>query len=181
MNVPNTTTTTPTRDNPQPGGAFDAPGPGGDPSDTYDGDLSQYDDEYAAAQAVDHDEVPDGKYQVKVHTVKPGRTSKGNDALKWDLVVISGPHEGRHIFKTAVINEKTLGFIKGDLETLGLKLGRFSDLPNHLDSLLDLTLEVTKKTRDEFANVYFNKRLNVPAGTGASRPPADHDPGNTPF
>ena len=32
-----------------------------------------------------------------------------------------------------------------------------------LDELLDKTLEITKRTRGEYSNVYFNRRLNIAA------------------
>jgi len=129
-------------------------------------DLSVYDDEYAQAEAPDFEELPDGKYQVTVHAVRLGESQKGDPMLKWDLVVISGPCEGRHLFKNAVITSASLPFVKGDLKVLGLALPRFSELPQHLEGLLDKRLLVTKKTREEFTNVYFNRLLDVPAGGG---------------
>lgn len=128
-------------------------------------DLSAFDDEYDSVEPADNDEVPDGKYQVRVQRVKLDRSQKGDPMLKWDLVVLSGQHANRHIFKNAVITQASLPFVKGDLKTLGLEVPRFSELPSHLDELLDLTLEVTKRTKGEYANVYFNKRIQVPAGS----------------
>jgi len=129
-------------------------------------DLSAFDDDYAEAEAPEFDEVPDGKYQVRVHTVKLARSQKNDPMIKWDTVIISGQHTGRHIFKNSVITQSSLPFVKADLETLGLKLEKFSELPNHLDALLDLTIDVTKRTKGDYANVYFNKLLNIPGGAG---------------
>jgi len=136
-------------------------------------DLSTFDEEYDAAEPADTDEVPDGKYQVRVQRVKLDRSQKGDPMLKWDLVVLSGQHANRHIFKNAVITQASLPFVKGDLKTLGLETLRFSELPQHLEELLDLTLEVTKRTKGEYANVYFNKRIQVPAGEAV---PSDNVP-----
>ncbi len=144
--------------------AFDEPmgaAPGG-------ADLSTYDEEYAQAEAPSFDELPDGKYQVTVHAVRLGESQKGDPMLKWDLVVLGGPCEGRHIFKNSVITSASLPFVKGDLKVLGVELARFSDLPNHLETLLDKQLLVTKKVRDEFTNVYFNRLLDVPTGGGTA-------------
>ncbi len=129
-------------------------------------DLSAFDDDYAEAEAPEFDEVPDGKYQVRVHTVKLARSQKNDPMIKWDTVIISGQHAGRHIFKNSVITQSSLPFVKADLQTLGLKLEKFSELPNHLDALLDLTIDVTKRTKGDYVNVYFNKLLNIPAGPG---------------
>ncbi len=136
-------------------------------SQTSGPNLSTFDEEYAQASAPDFEELPDGKYQVTVHGVRLGESQKGDPMLKWDLVVISGPCEGRHIFKNAVITSASLPFVKGDLKMLGLTLPRFSELPQHLPGLLDKKLLVTKKTREEFANVYFNRLLDVPAAGNA--------------
>lgn len=132
-------------------------------------DLSGFDDEYDAVPPADNDEVPDGKYQARVHAVKLDRSQMGDPMLKWDLLVLSGPHAGRHIFKNAVITQASLPFVKGDLKTLGLDLPKLSELPHHLDQLLDLALELTKRTKGEYTNVYFNKRIQVPAGEVAAR------------
>lgn len=139
-------------------------------------DLAAFDDDFAQTEAADFEDVPDGKYQVRIQSVRLGESQKGDPMLKWDLVVISGTHAGRHIFKNAVITNASLPFIKGDLETLGLRLARFSDLPNHLDSLLDLTLEVTRRTKGEYANVYFNRLIQVPAGDAPFEPSRDSIP-----
>lgn len=129
-------------------------------------DLSAFDDDYDAAEAPSYEEVPDGKYQVRVHRVELAKSQAGDPMLKWDLVVISGGHAGRHVFKNSVITHKSLPFVKGDLQTLGVVLPRFSELPNHLDALLDQTLEITKRTRGEYSNVYFNRRLDIAGAVG---------------
>lgn len=150
---------------------FDPPAPYDAPAPL---DLSAFDEEYDAVEPADNDEVPDGKYQVRVQRVKLDRSQKGDPMLKWDLVVLSGQHANRHVFKNAVITQASLPFVKGDLKTLGLEVPRFSELPRHLDELLDLTLEVTKRTKGEYTNVYFNKRIQVPAGAPVA-------PSATPF
>ena len=126
-------------------------------------DLSAYDAEFDAAQAMKMEEVPDGKYQIRINSVKLAESQKGDPMIKWDLIVISGQFAERHIFKNSVITPASLPFVKGDLNTLGLNLTKFSDLPNHLESLLDLNVEVTKRTKGEYTNVYFNKVIQIAA------------------
>jgi hypothetical protein len=140
--------------------------------DNADVDLSAFDDEYSSAEAPGFEEVPDGKYQVRIDTVRLDHSQKGDPLIKWDLGVIAGQHAGRHIFKNSVITPAALPFVKGDLKTLGLELAKFSDLSGRLKELLDVTLEVTKRTRGEYANVYFNKRIQI-AGDAPSGAPAD--------
>jgi len=136
------------------------------PDDASPIDLSAYDADFEAAEAPEMEEVPDGKYQVRINTVKLAESQKGDPMVKWDLVVISGQYAGRHVFKNSVITPASLPFVKGDLKTLGLQLAKFSDLPNHLDSLLDTNLEVTKRTKGDFTNVYFNKVIQIAESIG---------------
>ena len=126
-------------------------------------DLSAFDDECDAVEPADNGEVPDGKYEVRVQGVKLDHSQKGDPLLKWDLVVLSGSHARRHLFKNAVITGASLPFVKGELKTLGLKMKRFSQLPSRLDELVGRTPEVTKRTKDGYTNVYFNKRIPAPA------------------
>ena len=84
--------------------------------------------------------------------------------IKWDLIIISGTHEGRHVFKNAVISQKSMPYVKADLTRLGLEMKRISELPGRLPEVLDKNLEITVRTKGEFTNVYFNKVLSIPAG-----------------
>jgi hypothetical protein len=110
---------------------------------------------------------------VKIQTAKLESSQKGDPMIKFDLVVISGSQAGRHIFKNSVITQASLPYVKGDLKTLGLELAKFSELAGRLDELLDKTLEVTKRTRGDYTNVYFNRRLNIASAPSAGL--ADED------
>lgn len=127
-------------------------------------DLSAFDDDFVEAEAPDFEEVPDGKYQVTVSKAQLTESSQGDPMIKWDLVIISGAHEGRHIFKNAVISQKSLPYVKGDLTKLGLQLGKISELPGRLSEVLDKKLEVTVRTKGDYCNCYFNRLLVIPDG-----------------
>jgi len=130
-------------------------------------DLSEFDDEFSDTEAIDGSEVDDGKYQVRIDKAVLCESRNGNPMIKWDLVVISGIQLNRHIFKNAMITKDSLPFIKGDFKTLGQTINKFSsDLPGALERCLDKTLEVTKRTKGEFTNVYFNKVLAIPGSAG---------------
>jgi len=124
-------------------------------------DLTSFDDEFESAEAPSYEEVPDGKYQVKIQTAKLESSQKGDPMIKFDLEIISGSQAGRHIFKNSVITQASLPYVKADLKTLGLELARFSELSGRLEELLDVTLEITKRTRGDYTNAYFNRRLNI--------------------
>ena len=143
---------------------FDEPANEGTANPGGSVDLREFDEDYDQAEAPDFEEVPDGKYQVRVMKAQLGKSTKGDPMLKWDMVVLSGPQAGRHVFKNSVITRDSIPYVKGDLKTLGLVLPRFSDLGDHLEKLLDKTAEVTKRTRGEFANVYINKLIELPEG-----------------
>ena len=138
-------------------------------------DLSEFDSEFGAAQAPGYEEVPDGKYQAQIASVRLEKSKNGNPMIKWDLIVLSGSHAGRHIFKNSVITQGSLPFVKGDLKTAGLNLVKFSDLSARLEELLDVTLEIVKRTSGEYTNVYFNRRLDL-ASSGMSTGGADDSP-----
>ena len=140
-----------------------------------DVDLTEFDDDFSSAESSSFDEVPDGKYQARIDSVRLDRSQKGDPMIKWDLVVIAGQHSGRHVFKNSVITPAALPFVKGDLKTLGLELVKFSDLAGRLEELLDRTLEITKRTRGEYTNVYFNKQIQI-AATANGVPPSNEIP-----
>jgi len=132
---------------------------------TYDPgiDLAQFDDDYAEApiEERDFEPLPDGRYQVVVEKVELTRAqSSGNPMLKWTLRVLGPQHKGRLLWRNSVMaSRENLKWLKSDLHTCGLDLAKLSDLPTSLDRLLDVHLEVVKRTRNEAENIFFNRRI----------------------
>lgn len=128
-----------------------------------DVDLSQFDDDYdnAEVEEKDFEPVPDGKYQVRVDKVEITRAkTTGNPMLKWCLKILGPRMQGRLLWRNNVMATKeNIKWLKGDLYTCGLQLEKLSELPNRLEELLDVTLEITKRTRGENENIYLNKRV----------------------
>jgi len=126
-------------------------------------DLAQFDDEFesAAVEEKEFDEIPDGKYQVKVDRVELTRSeSSGNPMLKWALKILGPTHKGRLLWRNSVIASKdNVKWLKNDLYICGLQIEKLSELSGKLESLLDIGLEVTKRTKNEFENIYFNRRI----------------------
>jgi hypothetical protein len=56
---------------------------------------------------------------------------------------------------------------------LGLELSKFSELSGRLEELLDVTLEVTKRTRGDYTNVYFNRRIRIADASNGEVPAGD--------
>jgi hypothetical protein len=143
--------------------------------DTYESrdsqiDLSSFDDEFDSVEVASQEEVPDGKYQVRIDSVRLESSQKGDPMIKWGLRIISGTQAGRYIFKNSVITQSSLPYVKGDLKTLGMELAKFSGLAERLEELLDVTLEVTKRTRGDYTNVYFNRRIRIAAVSNGETP-----------
>jgi hypothetical protein len=147
---------------------------------TYDPgiDLAQFDDDYAEApiEERDFEPLPDGRYQVVVEKVELTRAqSSGNPMLKWTLRVLGPQHKGRLLWRNSVMaSRENLKWLKSDLHTCGLDLAKLSDLPTSLDRLLDVHLEVVKRTRNEAENIFFNRRI-VTEDTGQGYDAAAQD------
>jgi len=136
-------------------------------------DLSQFDDDYRSEQPEDRgdfESVPDGKYQVAVEKVELTEAqSTGNPMLKWTLRVIAPKFVNRLIWRNSVITHNTLKYVKTDLHLCGLDLDKISDLPKNLKKLLDVKLEVTKKTKGENENIFCNRRIETDRTPGKFR------------
>jgi hypothetical protein len=138
-------------------------------NDAYDSniDLEQFDEDFAEAEVeVDREfeQIPDGKYQVSVESVELTRSrTSGNPMLKWALRVIAPQQfQGRLLWRNnMLVSRDNIKWLKNDLNICGLRLNKLSDLPDHLDKLLDIQLEITKRTKGDFENVYFNRRILI--------------------
>ena len=134
-------------------------------------DLAQFDDDFVSAdvEEKDFEAVPDGKYQVKVDRVELTRSeTSGNPMLKWALKILGPTHKGRLLWRNNVMaSNENIKWLKQDLYTCGLQLQKLSDLPGHLEQLLNIKLEVTKRTRGENENIYFNRRIVMADDAGA--------------
>ena len=132
--------------------------------DAHEVDLSRFDGDFAEApveEKKEFDPVPDGKYQVNVDKVEitTAKTS-GNPMLKWTLKIIGPQYIGRLMWRYNMLSTpENMKWLKGDLQTCGLQLDKVSNLQSRLPELLDIKLEVTKRTRGEHENIYFNKKL----------------------
>ena len=119
--------------------------------------------------------VPDGCYTVNVDRVELKRSqNSGAKMLEWELRILGPSQVGRKMWKyTLLETAEHMTWAKRDFNAAGLKLTKLSELPSRLSELLDQTLDVMVKTKDEFTNIYF--RANGERGRnggsgGGSRP-----------
>ena len=131
-------------------------------------DLMMFDDGFESFEVVDEgfEKLPEGKYQVLVERVELARSRNGHHMLKWSFKILGPTHQGRLLWKNSMIMEgPSLGFLKRDLYRSGLELKKISDLPNRLDDLLDVVLQVSVKDREDgegkFQNVFIDKRIET--------------------
>lgn len=104
--------------------------------------------------------VPDGRYQVNVDRVELSQT--GDPILKWTLRILTPTHKDRLLrHNNLMLSKMNIFCLKWDLCICGLELQKFSDLPKHLDQLLNIKLEVDKRTCGEHEKIYFYRRLDM--------------------
>jgi hypothetical protein len=123
-------------------------------------------------------DVPDGNYQVFVDKVELRTSKSGDPMLFWQLRIIGPSHANQCLFRySMIVTKQNMSFLKGDLALCGLELVRLSDLETDsaLAQLLDVKLEVNVKTKGDFQNIYFNKRIVSDVSSG---PPPGHPAGD---
>jgi len=123
-------------------------------------DLSHLDEAFAQASAPGPECVPDGAYLVEVEAAELRQTRHtARPMLCWTLKILTPPFADRRLWRHQVLGPQTLGWLKKDLRLCGLQLSRLSDLPDHLDNLRGLRLEVSKRTRDDYVSILFRRRM----------------------
>jgi hypothetical protein len=125
-------------------------------------DLARFDQAFQRARSTDGEDgqeaVPDGYYDTLVEEVRLTKTQRtGNPMLIWKLSIMGEEFHGRTLNKMRVITEKSLQFLKEDLECCGVHLERLSDLSLHLDEIFGLKINVMKKTKGQWTDIYFVK------------------------
>ena len=121
-------------------------------------DLASLNDAFKAAPDAS-ERVPDGPYQTFIESAELRRSKKsGAPMIEYKLRISQGPHEGRLLWKNAMLEERSFAFVKADLRSCGLELEELSDLPGRLSEILDLPVEVNVKTKGEYQNVSFRRQ-----------------------
>ena len=123
-------------------------------------DLSALDQDFRAAPKAST-AIPDGHYPVRIEHVELSTTrSSRRPVLKWTLRPLVPEYRNRLLWKKSVLRSPDgMKWLKHDLSLCGIELDKLSDLPTHLDSLVGIELHVTKRTRGDWENVHFNRRL----------------------
>ncbi len=105
--------------------------------------------------------IPDGRYEVRIEDAELGVSPRsGNPVLKYTLRVIGPNFVNRVMWKHRGITANTVQYVMDELKVCGLELKRFSDLSEFLQEIIGAEIEITRKTRGEDVNIYFNKQLD---------------------
>ena len=128
-------------------------------------DLAGFDDEFETIPAEpEGDDIPDGKYQVRIDSFEITRSkTSGNPMLKWKLRILAPRCVGRILWRNSVLRNdpENLRWTKKDLATVGVRLSKLSELPDHVDAIIGRCVEVSKTTRGEFESIYLNKLIEM--------------------
>lgn len=125
-------------------------------------ELQKLDDQWgktpARAQEDRYAGLPDGDYEANIEEVRLSETaSTQRPVVIWTLRIFDGPNgAGRVVYKNRVITEKTLPYLKEDLEKCGLTLQRLSELEESLPQLTGRAVAFRKVTRPNGADIYFS-------------------------
>lgn len=135
-------------------------------------ELAQYEEAWNQAEVKDKgdfENLPDGKYQVKIDQVRFERAKTSQRLqLAWVFKVVApDQHKNRFIFHYRGLDRpESAEWMKQELYNCGIKVVgiKVTDLPNVLPNLLDRVIEVTLKTKKtdkgEFQNCFINKLLD---------------------
>lgn len=148
-------------------------------------DLGEFDEDFNEAEyeSNDYSPVPDGKYQVVVDgaEIEVAKTS-GNPMLKWTLKILGPTHRGRLLWtRNVFMHGQSMKWLKRNLSICGFETSSLNDLKHRRGELLDVTLEITKRTRGDNENIYFNKRIKVAEDVMAENASTADDGDDIPF
>lgn len=128
--------------------------------------LSNYDDDFASAEASGFEDLPDGTYQTRLYSIYLEDNAKtGNVALKAEFEVLNEAFKGRRIFYYKAINQKSIPYLKSDLKRLCIEPENFHELesyfPGALDKIVEVQLKHSKPDNNgkTYQNTYINKVL----------------------
>jgi hypothetical protein len=129
-------------------------------------DLSRFNRLYKTESHTDaapvSNSIPDGRYEVVVaEAVLTVSQSSGNPMIRYVLRITGSTFRDRILRKFRAITDKTLPYVRKELEICGLHLDRFEDLKNRVHELEGRELEVVKVTKGEDSNIYFNRALTA--------------------
>ena len=134
-------------------------------TDSFFDGLEDFEDEVSAKGIPELNDgefapIPDGLYQVQVMKVNNMVSQSENKYLNWHLRILEGPHAGQYLFKRSMLNKvDSIRFLLADLRTCGSSAEKIADIEHGAKEVLDVIVEVRKKTSGDFENIYINRKI----------------------
>lgn len=128
-------------------------------------DLSRFDAVFGSEKANDNFQplhaIPDGRYEVVIVEAQLTKSqSSGNPMVRWTMRICGQTFRDRILRKHRAITEKSVPYLKKELEVCGLQLRKLSELKSRIQEMEGVQLEVVKVTKGEDSNIYFNRSLS---------------------
>ena len=125
--------------------------------------------------------IEDGTYQCRLTSLLP--KSVGDEkkpTFEWQFEIVTGPCVGQTLYKTSWIGEKSMPFLKGDLERVGIKVAFLTEVPAAAMAVCGNYFEIKRSSRKnksggkDWTDVNIVKPLNgPPAGAAPPEPGPD--------
>jgi hypothetical protein len=106
----------------------------------------------------------DGTYQVEIMAADAGNSQKGNLQLAWGLKVLTECEKQGHEFKkySQLASAENLKWFQRELYRLGIMPEpKLRGMIGQAQTLIGSRAEIVVKTKGEFQNVYFQKRIDL--------------------
>ncbi len=140
-------------------------------------DLCDMQQAFSTTEAAEEmKEPPDGRYQVVIHDVSLDRTKGGKRCIRWKFRILAPNYVGRYLFRTSVLAPEGFKWLKRDLAFCGLPTNDIMEMVMRLPEIKGAALEVAKITKDDFANIYINKKITLDEAIVQNRGPLDDLP-----
>lgn len=122
-------------------------------------DLTRFDDDYERLKPGEDrtmTDLPDGEYRAVIDEVALVESPMTfTPLLVWTMSLFGPEGMSAPVRRSVPISERTLSWIKEDLEKCGVRIKKLSELPAHLEELGGREVGVAKRTRDGRTNFYL--------------------------
>ncbi|MEG0896880.1 MAG: hypothetical protein RSF73_05000 [Ruthenibacterium sp.] len=125
-------------------------------------ELAIFDEQYAAAKAIDNSKLPDGHYTAILKEASLVQPEGKPMRLTCSYIVTDGEFAGRIIFASQQITMDNLGYVKTFIAKHGVEISALSTLASKLSDfsarILQLSL-ITSRTDARYQNTYIDKYI----------------------
>lgn len=103
--------------------------------------------------------LPEGVYHAEIKEAVFEQTSNPPQ-VKWTFVITDDDYKNRRVWLNHRLNEKGMPFFKADISKLHMELKSFKDLPEALEYMIGLRVEIYCKNSEYNGKIYTNAYIN---------------------